>query len=149
MFTDDDHYATCTAWPAKMTVRPATFTGAPVAECSRCDYVSVYWDCPCDLEHKCYSDLWVCVDCYQEFHGIEPSTEERTDGLSLWDDIKGPWHLTDNVCANHNGTPDTSCDYCGQSDYDDGMTTFSMASCDGCGSTLGGARYRLAYWPKG
>ena len=145
MLTDDDHYATCTAWPAKMTVRPATFTGAPVAECSRCDYLSVYWDCPCDLEHKCYSDLDVCVDCYFEYHACG---DERTDGLSLFGTYDAG-QLADNVCAEHNGTPDTPCENCGQSGYDNGETTFSKASCDGCGSTLAGARYRLAYWPKG
>lgn len=28
----------------------------------------------------------------------------------------------------------------------DGIDEFSRSSCDGCGSTLGGARYRLALW---
>lgn len=33
--------------------------------------------------------------------------------------------------------------------YDTGIDEFSMSSCDGCGSHLGGARYRFALWERG
>lgn len=33
-----------------------------------------------------------------------------------------------------------------QADGDTGITDFSWKSCDGCGSDLGGSRYRLAMW---
>lgn len=142
----DDHYATCTDWPPYVKVRPATFTGAPVAECSRCEFLSVYWDCPCDLIHKCFTDLWVCRDCYQEHHyGMET---ERTDGLSI-DDNYRPWQLTDNTCPDHNGTDEERCDHCRETGYENGMMEFSKSPCDGCGSHLHGERNRFAYWPKG
>jgi|688.fasta_scaffold1860513_2 DNA-directed RNA polymerase subunit RPC12/RpoP len=31
-------------------------TGEPRARCSHCDWVSAYWDCPCDLVHECQTN---------------------------------------------------------------------------------------------
>lgn len=40
--------------------------------------------------------------------------------------------------------PEPVCDHCGAPGWEDGMTDFTWSSCDGCGCTLGGSRYRLA-----
>jgi len=63
--------------------------------------------------------------------------------------------VTDNTCDNHLWRPDIDddglgfpCPHCtGESD-EDGIEDFSWRSCQGCGSTLGGARYRLAIHDK-
>jgi hypothetical protein len=34
-------------------------TGTYFAECEDCDFISVYWECEEDLEHKCYEDISV------------------------------------------------------------------------------------------
>lgn len=60
--------------------------------------------------------------------------------------------VSDNTCANHgyylgNNDPDNTCPECGNpADDDDGLQEFSWTACQGCGSTLGGARSRLAVW---
>lgn len=94
---------------------------------------------------KNYHDLWVCSDCYMEHH--YPGEAERCDGLTLATRY-GSAELTDNTCAEHDGDSETECQYCGQADYENGVTEFSKAPCDGCGSVLAGRRERLAYWPK-
>lgn len=145
----DEHCATCTEWPPSITVRQARLSGTPVAECSDCEFVSVSWDCPCDLAHECdtdpgHTDLWVCRDCYTEYHyGMET---ERTDDRSLFDEFESE-QLSDNVCSNHNGTDSERCEYCRQTGHENGIREFSMNRCEGCYSTLGGDRHRLAYWP--
>jgi hypothetical protein len=91
-----------------------------------------------------HSDAWVCVDCYFAHHGADES-DAPTDRepLSLIDDGA---EVTDNTCSSHDGDDETACEYCGQTDYENGIQEFSWRSCEGCGSTLGGARYRLAVW---
>lgn len=143
----DDHTASCANWPPNVTVRETTLTRQPVAECSRCEFVSAYWDCPCDLIHQCHTDLWACRDCYTEYHYAMET--ERTDGRSLFDNYPNGWQLSDNTCSNHNGTDEEPCEHCSQSGYENGIREFSWDRCDGCGSGLGGDRHRLAYWPKG
>jgi hypothetical protein len=39
--------------PAKIRIYSAHFTGATVAECKRCNFLSAYFECACDLEHNC------------------------------------------------------------------------------------------------
>lgn len=60
----------------------------------------------------------------------------KCDGLDLFD----------NTCSDHDWSAEV-CDHCGQQGEggDDGKTEFTWSSCEGCGSTLGGSRYRLAY----
>jgi hypothetical protein len=72
---------------------------------------------------KTFETTWVCTDCYFAHHygatGCEPS-----EPLALLDGFE----LADNT----------------DSDSGEGIDEFSWSSCDGCGSTLGGSRYRLA-----
>lgn len=39
--------------PKKMSFYRAHFGGHSVAECTKCKYKSVYWECGCDLMHPC------------------------------------------------------------------------------------------------
>lgn len=52
---------------------------------------------------------------------------------------------TDCYFAHHYGC--TPCTHCKRADYDNGLYEFSWSSCQGCGSGLGGARYRL-HWTE-
>jgi hypothetical protein len=56
--------------------------------------------------------------------------------------------LADDTCSNHNGDDETECSYCSREGYEDGITDFTWRSCHGCGSNLGGSRYRLAGWQR-
>jgi hypothetical protein len=67
--------------------------------------------------------------------------------------------ISDNTCSNHYygqscatvededadnyGENVEPCEQCGSSDDDNGIEEFSWHSCSGCGSHLGGSRYRL------
>lgn len=63
-------------------------------------------------------DVNICIDCYMNHH----------EGRALKDNSAVTW--TDNT----------------NSENEDGITSFSSARCGCCGSTLGGARYRMAVW---
>lgn len=39
--------------PVSMSFGRSHLGGNPVAECSRCAFVSVYWECGCELAHDC------------------------------------------------------------------------------------------------
>lgn len=39
--------------PANMHVYSARFGGHAVASCLDCQYLTVYWECACELEHDC------------------------------------------------------------------------------------------------
>lgn len=106
-------------------------------------------------------DVMVCVDCYfahhygyheheGKFYAGESDTPADCEPLS---DLQG-CELADNTCSNHElvkvgedefGDDLVKCDDCGSDDEFNGIDEFSMNRCDGCGSWLGGARYRLAY----
>ena len=105
--------------------------------------------------------IWVCHDCYfahhygaheheGEWYAGESDTPSDREPLGLIPD--GPT-VTDWTCSDHNGESDrwddggTPCTHCGQADDEDGEQSFSSSRCDGCGSTLGGSRYRLAIHP--
>jgi len=82
-------------------------------------------------------DIYVCVDCYFTHHygAVEhdgrwyagesdtPCDREPLSRLADWDA-----DIADNT----------------DSETGDGIDEFSWRSCEGCGSTLGGSRYRLA-----
>lgn len=110
-----------------------------------------------------HSNVWVCTDCYfahhygahqhdgQWFAGESDTPCEREPlALLAGDD------LSDNTCSDHYYEQDCSknedgentepCAQCGSSDDENGMDDFSWSWCAGCGSTLGGSRYRLAVW---
>ena len=49
-FEDD----TCTEpLPEKISTYHARITGHYLASCIFCDFLSVFWECACDLEHDC------------------------------------------------------------------------------------------------
>lgn len=91
------------------------------------------------MSTRAYSDAWVCVDCFFAHHYGKHEHDGR-------------WFA---------GESDTPCDreplslladWCELSDNTDsesmmGIHDFSWSQCDGCGSVLGGPRYRLAVWP--
>ena len=92
-----------------------------------------------------YHNVEVCTDCYYAHHGLEddgPTPDREPLGL-----VDPADEITDNTCSNHDGDDENACTYCGQDGYETGETEFSWSSCEGCGSNLGGARYRLAVWP--
>jgi hypothetical protein len=85
-------------------------------------------------------DVWVCTDCYfahhygpyQDENGVwfsnfNSDTPSDREPLSR---IVGATYVADNT----------------DSETGDGVDEFSWSTCDGCGSTLGGSRYRLAVW---
>lgn len=39
--------------PKNITFGSAQWSGEGRAYCKKCDYVSGYWECGCDLEHNC------------------------------------------------------------------------------------------------
>jgi hypothetical protein len=116
-------------------------------------------------------DLWVCTDCYIAHH-YGYSTVERAatdDEVNAW--LNG--HRLD-VAGEFDETPEGLIVrqwYAGEdpvlpcdrkplalvdpdrlldntnSETGDGIDTFSWDSCEGCGSDLGGYRYRLSLKP--
>jgi hypothetical protein len=91
--------------------------------------------------------LWVCLDCHYAHHGLEDESDHTPDRepLSLVGDgdlsAGMDWDAHD--CSNAvdidpwAGPVECECEH----------VTFSWSHCDGCGSTLGGAREALTYWP--
>lgn len=91
--------------------------------------------------------VWVCVDCYETHHGVReaeeapdceplaliPASAEVTAGLMAAE------HADD--CPNV-----TDGEWTGDAECECERTEFSWARCDGCGSTLGGAREALTVW---
>lgn len=128
------------------------------------------------MNTRTYSDIWICTNCYfahhygAHFHCEVCNVENCEHDGAAWyaGDIDTPAdceplarldrsETSDNTCSNHyygqtcETDDETSeyvkpCEQCGSSDDETGITEFSMSSCDGCGSHLGGSRYRLAVW---
>lgn len=74
------------------------------------------------------TEAWVCLDCYWMHHygrsaSDDPAYVPDRRPLSLI--TSEAWDFTD-------------------SETGDGIADFSWSPCEGCGSNLGGARYRLA-----
>jgi ribosomal protein L37AE/L43A len=105
---------------------------------------------------RTYADIWVCTDCHFAHHygatevdgqwyaGESDSPADR-EPLAL---IGDEYVVADNTCSDHEGDDETACEHCGQEGYEDGIQDFSWSRCDGCGSTLGGSRYRLAVFDR-
>jgi len=87
-------------------------------------------------------DIDVCTDCYLDHHGVNES-EEPSD-CKTWSLVPEAADVSDNTCPDHDGDDETACTTCGQTGYGTGITEFTWASCDACGSHLGGSRYRMA-----
>lgn len=108
-------------------------------------------------------DVWVCTDCYFAHHygrhehdGLWYSGESdepcELEPLGKLDDVD----LSDNTCSDHDADEtrdddyeliEIPCTHCGQTGYENGIQEFSWSSCGGCGSNLGGSRYRL-HWTE-
>jgi len=89
-----------------------------------------------------YLTAWVCVDCYFAHHygarqvdgewfAGESDTPCDREPLALL----GDYEIADNTYPNGDNPEDPD---------ETGEREFSWAACEGCGSTLGGSRHRLA-----
>ena len=81
-------------------------------------------------------DLWVCQDCYVTHHyGARYEQGRWYAGDADWPCDREPLSECDGLELADNTNSETG----------DGIDEFSRNPCDGCGSSLGGYRYRLAY----
>jgi len=81
---------------------------------------------------KIQGTFWVCVDCmFLAVNAEHPSDPDPTQPVpwALWRE-----RLSTNWTADFGG------------DDDEGIDSFSWQPCGGCGSTLGGERYRFVWW---
>jgi hypothetical protein len=120
-----------------------------------------------------YGDVWVCTDCYFAHHygtRYEAVPDASGETVMMWfvgesdrpceageplSKLDG-FEVTDHTCSDHyygqdpqeddDGEFTEPCEQCGGTDREDGLIEFSWRACQGCGSHLGGARYRLALW---
>lgn len=77
--------------------------------------------------------VWVCVDCYFEHHGLlEDDAEPDREPLCLLNGV----HVAAGGACEDSRHEDCDCD----------RREFSWSPCEGCGSTLGGAREALTIW---
>lgn len=118
-----------------------------------------------------YGDCWVCDDCYTAHHnGAHEHAGEWYAGESDTPCDSEPlaklegFDVADHTCADHYygqadpvchdvdsddyGQHVEPCEWCHELGDENGIETFSSRPCQGCGSTLGGARYRLSLWTR-
>ncbi len=91
-----------------------------------------------------YGTAWVCVDCYFAHHyGAHEHEGQWFAGESDSPSDREPLALLEgyDIADNTSNPEDPEDEYSGQDE-------FSWRSCDGCGSTLGGSRYRLALFAR-
>lgn len=82
-----------------------------------------------------YGTAYVCTDCYFAHHyGATEHNGEWFAGESDTPSDREPLALLAAYDCADNTDSETGA----------GIEEFSMSRCEGCGSTLGGARYRLA-----
>lgn len=87
-----------------------------------------------------------CTDCYYALHGLDIDDDDTAPDREPLGLLPDDAEIADNTCSSHDGDDDTACTYCQQTGHDDGIVEFTWSRCETCGSTLGGARYRLAVW---
>ena len=86
----------------------------------------------------------------------EGEGETDTEPLGLIDD---EYEVFDNTCSDHryrqsdetddDGAYVDPCEHCHSTDDENGIMTFAAwLLCQGCGSHLGGPRYRLSLWKE-
>lgn len=94
----------------------------------------------CELAgRRDFSAAWVCLDCYlADAYGVTERGGRWFVGESDEPADREPLALL----AGFDLTDDTD------SNTGDGIDGFSSSACAGCGSTLGGARFRLAVFPR-
>ncbi len=84
---------------------------------------------------RTYSNVSVCEDCYFAHHyGAREIDGQWFAGDTDTPADREPLALLERYELSDNTDSETG----------DGIDTFSWQSCDGCGSHLGGSRYRLA-----
>lgn len=84
------------------------------------------------------AEVWVCIDCYIAHHyGAVESDGAWFAGDSDTPCDREPLTLIDQDAEVTDWT---------DSETGEGEDDFSWSTCEGCGSTLGGSRYRLAVW---
>lgn len=86
-------------------------------------------DAPCEFEPLSELDGFEVADntCSNHYYGQSCATVEDEDADNYGENVE-------------------PCEQCGSSDDDNGIEEFSWRSCGGCGSHLGGSRYRLHLW---
>jgi hypothetical protein len=120
-------------------------------------------------------NVWVCTDCFYAAECGVFRAAVFADGTSiLWDDEDNvppgatlqwfagdtdspadreplgrldEYRVADNTCSNHDYS-NGPCPHCGNDDDENGIHEFSWRRCEGCGSRLGGSRYRMSLWKK-
>jgi hypothetical protein len=86
---------------------------------------------------RTHSDVWVCTDCYFAHHyGATEVEGQWFAGDSDTPADRQPLARLDGFELADNTDSETG----------EGIDEFSWRSCQGCGSTLGGGRHRLAAW---
>lgn len=86
-----------------------------------------------------YGDVWVCTDCYFAHHyGATEHDGEWFAGDSDTPCDREPFGLWRQPGYEFADNTD--------SETGEGIDDFSWRRCSGCGSTLGGSRYRLHVW---
>ena len=109
-----------------------------------------------------------------DFGLVGPDGDDDLPGyVQLWyvgegDEPVGGWHeIRHNHTLDHNREPlgliedstgcevceadgelQVPCEQCGSADDENGIQEFSWSRCQGCGSPLGGGRYRLHLWMR-
>jgi hypothetical protein len=88
------------------------------------------------------ADIMVCTDCYFAHH-YGTTSQPTADGETVWYSGESDESADREPLARL-----TECELSDNTDSEtgEGIDDFSWSSCDGCGSTLGGSRYRLAVW---
>ncbi len=76
------------------------------------------------------------------------------DGVVEWLPVRSPPLMWESgypvLCWVCDGTGkiEEPCQHCGSDGDEDGLQEFSRSSCEGCGSHLGGHRFRLHLWKR-
>lgn len=120
-----------------------------------------------------YGEVWVCTDCYFAHHNgmhehdgqwFTGDSDEPCDRRPL-NRIEDFFEVFDYTCSDHESEKVyvrdetgmdwhegdwTECPHCQRPGWEDdagsGIQEFSWRQCNGCGSNLGGQRYRLSLW---
>lgn len=93
-----------------------------------------------------YATLWVCIDCHMTAANGETIEDRDERAPEPWSDLNGDTRSVtpglmasehDEDCSNF----DADGSFLGVDDEPCETEDFSWRRCDGCGSTLGGARF--------
>jgi hypothetical protein len=100
-----------------------------------------------------WTEIWVCVDCYlahsypNEHAGIE---QERGFLMGLARGTRPmPWALYPSDMKVGQITDNTAFPELDRDPDERAIRDYSTSRCDGCGTTLAGARWRMADWGDG